>query len=79
MRNTFLWPAALYQHSNLFKLASGLSLANGRQRRTIVPSTSTVVELVRDMMVHSLDQPSLEVVMASLGKHLPLVQTTRLF
>ena len=77
MRNTSRWPAALDHRSNL--PASGLSLANGRQHRTIVPSTSTVVELVRDLMGHSLDRPMLEAVMASLEKHLPLVQVIRLF
>ena len=77
MRNTSHRPAALDHRSSL--LASGLSLANGRQWGTIVPRTSTVVELVQDMMGHSLDRPTLEVVMASLEKHLPLVQAIRLF
>ena len=77
MRNTSRWPAALDRRSSL--LAYGLSLANGRQRRPIVPSTSTVVELVQDMMGHSPDLPSLEVVMGLLGVHLPLVQAIRLF
>ena len=77
MRNTSRWPAVVDRRSNL--LPSGLSLANGRQRQMIVPSTSTVVELVQDMMGHILDQPSLEVVKTSQGMHLPLVQSIRLF
>ena len=71
MRNTYRWPAVLDHYSNL--LPSGLSLVNGRQRRTIVPSISMVVELDQDMKGKTLDRPSLEVVMASLEKHLPLV------
>jgi hypothetical protein len=77
MQNTSRWPAVLDRRSNL--LPSGLSLANGRLRRTIAPSTSTVVESVQDMMGHFLDQPSLEVVITSLGMHLLLVQPIRLF
>ena len=77
MRNTSRRLVAQDHRSSL--LASGLSLANGRQRRPIVPSTSTVVDLVQDMMGHTLDRPSLEAVMASLEKRLPLVQVIRLF
>ena len=77
MRNTSRRLVALDHLSSL--LASGLSLANGRQWRPIVPSTSTVVDLVQDMMGHTLDRPSLEAVMVSLEKRLPLVQAIRLF